>query len=386
MPPEIRDLLKSITPDPWRAVTGFSPEVAAVQELVWRSRSLDEKITAYRDWLRRYQPCLFGRIAAKENLLSICVLSEEDVERGDSHVQERIQAARSAWTRAAFEGSKSGFVIVFVSQRLALAVPNPAMQDLACRLTSLYLLTEIEVDKIYLEEVFLELPSHRRTTWRWTAGVNYFAANGDLRWWQDHRIPGGIALSVNSVGHMVKSAMINRGLRSIELETGAPQEGALPTKVDSLDQALEFAMRTIDMASEGVSGRATQLLTDLQNHNSVLKCPIKLPPNLAGRDCREYEGFYHTDVTLPTVYFRPEIERPASVHSQRLDFTYLWNQTADNPDYTTMGVGRRIRSVLGLRREPFRTNDPATKASRVLAKEQSIVSSPRLVEALSNDK
>jgi hypothetical protein len=79
------------------------------------------------------------------------------------------------------------------------------VKELALRLCSLYLLEEVAPDRIFLDEIWLEKPGRDATTWRWHAGVNSFRAQGDGRWWQDHLMPGGIAFSVNSVGHMVKS-------------------------------------------------------------------------------------------------------------------------------------------------------------------------------------
>lgn len=76
------------------------------------------------------------------------------------------------------------------------------MKALAQQLCSLYLLNEVDVDRIYHEEIFLEQPGADCRMWQWMAGVNYFCTNGDGRWWQDHRIPGGLhsqpTLSVTS--------------------------------------------------------------------------------------------------------------------------------------------------------------------------------------------
>ena len=66
----------------------------------------------------------------------------------------------------------------------------------------------------YLERVQLEQPDKQHRTWECPASVNYFSAQGDKRWWQDHRFPAGLAFSVNSVGHMVKSGKLNEAMRS----------------------------------------------------------------------------------------------------------------------------------------------------------------------------
>src|SRR6185503_5308209 len=102
----------------------------------------------------------------------------------------------------------SGFVILALGQEIANSEPSDTCLRLAERLTSLYLLENVEADVIYHDELFLEIPGSQRATWRWLCGVNYFCAHGDKRWWRDHRIPGGMAVSVNSVGHMVKSGKL----------------------------------------------------------------------------------------------------------------------------------------------------------------------------------
>jgi hypothetical protein len=266
-----------------------------------------------------------------------------------------------------------------LSDQMAVAEPDETLLSIASQIASLYLLTDVRPDEIYLEEVFLELPSFARTTWRWNAGVNYFAANAEGRWWQDHRMPGGIAFSVNSVGHLVKSGAIGRAQQTIAESLGIQGDRWLPTKVDSLSEALEFAMRTIDLASEAVSGRATWLI----EANRGEQCPINLPPNLRGKSCSHYAGFYHTDFTLPSEYFRPDVERPGTVRERDLDFTYLSMPAVENPDHTLMGSGRQIRAAIG-RRGPSRDPTPMAgpRSSRSQADVRALSDCPRLVSAL----
>jgi len=122
---------------------------------------------------------------------------------------------------------------------------------MARRVLSLYLGRKIELDTIYLEELFLEVPNRHRNAWRWDAGINYFSAQGDKRWWQDHRIPAAMAFSVNSVGHMVKSRVLSGALNGLNDLLGLGPDDSLAHNIDSLADALGFAMRTIDQASNG---------------------------------------------------------------------------------------------------------------------------------------
>lgn len=138
-------------------------------------------------------------------MLSYCVLAESDVAHGDEHVRAVIQADRQVWKRDALTGGKHGFVIVVTLPRLASAEPGVTLQRFALRLCELYLsrtgLNEIFHDELILRTTLGPAPALRK----WKVGVNYFSSQGDGRWWHDHRIPGGMALSMNSVGHMARN-------------------------------------------------------------------------------------------------------------------------------------------------------------------------------------
>ena len=99
------------------------------------------------------------------------------------------------------------------------------------------------------------------------------------------------------------------------------------------------------MASEAVSGRATELLSLGADRNElpVAECPVKLSKLVADKNYCEYSGWYHTDYTLPSEYFLPDIERPADLKGHSLDFTYLFHRSIDNPDFRVMGDGHQIR-------------------------------------------
>jgi hypothetical protein len=153
--------------------------------------------------------------------------------------------------------------------------------------------------------------------------------------------------------------------------------------VDSLEKALELAMRTIALASDGPSGKATALMPR-PSAAGLPRCPVTLPAAFADKDYCGYQGWYHTDYTLPAEYFTPEVERPAPTQTHDLDFTYLFDQSLDNPDFNRMGRGRIIR-------DPAATTDPEVpqaykwhKRLRGEASEVEIDHVPRLREALGN--
>jgi hypothetical protein len=343
----IADLYAQLKPDAARPQLNFSSEMTAAHDKMFAPGATAAEIKqALAEWLHRHQPCLFGRMSAKAGLVHYCVLTDDDLVGGDENIRDKIQTERTQWTREGFEGKKSGFIVLAVSRKLAEAAPDEILKQFAQRLCSLYLLEEeIEPDRIYLDEIFLENAAGQRTTWKWHAGVNVFSANGDRRWWQDHRIPGGLGFSVNSVGHLVKSKLMLEALQSLDKSLEVAPGPFATTKVTSLESALEFAMRTISNASEAVSGKATQLrpLPDEQSARCAAKCPVELPRFLMDKDYCGYQGYYHTDVTVPSDYFRPDVERPADIKAQSLDFTYLFNSHVDNPAFRSTAKGRRLR-------------------------------------------
>jgi len=175
----------------------------------------------------------------------------------------------------------------------------------------------------------------------WRVGVNFFGAQGDQRWWHDHRIPGGMAFSMNSIGHMTRA----------RLEAEMPMRPA-PARVDPADRlvdfALLFAMRTIHNASKGkLPG------TRLAERDSSCLLPESRRTALremASFNERKYFGHYHTDFTIPTEYFDPNAAKPMNLKELELDFTYLHDQS--EADYGLMGIGqetieREVLAALG---------------------------------------
>lgn len=367
------ELFGSLKNDPFRESQAFSNEIESANDAIFAAIGDEARVIEVLDgWLARYQPCLFGRIAASLGTLSHCILWESDLLGDEEHLRDKIQAARLEWTRQAFSGSKSGFVILVVSPKLAMAEPDETLKTMAQRLCSLYLLREIEPDQVYHDEIWLEKPGDQRTTWKWLAGVNYFCSNGDGRWWQDHRIPGGMALSINSVGHLVKSGILEQGMKSLDSIMGLPHQPATPSKLTSLQDALVMAMKTITKASDAVSGKATELLplsvTSI-DHGPPTACPFSLPDGLASYDPRYYKGYYHTDITIASEYFIPDVKRPSQCKAQTLEFTYLYDKSFENPDYITMGIGRQVRG-------------PSAKQTRIQETEVAMADAPRLYAAL----
>ena len=189
----LRDLVDELERDQWREQQGFSTDIENCHRILFASgTNRDEKAKVLDAWLAHNQPCLFGRMEARqENRLHYCILTENDLERSDQDIKKRISDSRTYWKREAYHGNSHGFLIVMISEKIAHAAPDPKLLALAKQLCNLYL-DQSEEDKIFHDDLILELNQPTKSNRSWKVGVNYFSAQGDKRWWHDHRFPGGI--------------------------------------------------------------------------------------------------------------------------------------------------------------------------------------------------
>jgi hypothetical protein len=316
-------LMDSLVADPWRLQQPFSMDFAPWHEGLLAAADDTQRAKLMDEWLGEHQPCLFGRHAAKQGRIAYCFLTQQDLDKDDDHVAGRIARARLNWRRRGRSGTSSAFVIVVISDAIARAQPDGALLRVCQRLVELYLCREAPSDRILHDELFLETAEHRS----WRVGVNFFGAQGDGRWWKDHRMPGGVALSMNSVGHHACVRRLNKG----------PTD---PPQLWGLDQALILAMRLLDATTAGPSGRNTWLHAIAGYPEPAgASCSVEMPAILVGKNRFQYGGQYHTDQTLPRAYFDASVHRPAGPTVDDLDLTYLFLDSPDNPDYQSMGLG-----------------------------------------------
>jgi hypothetical protein len=103
----LAELYMRLEQDPWRTEHGFTPEMAEATRRLLESSSDEQRAAVLSTWLEKYQPCLFGRIAARKGLLTYCFLTEQDLLSSDLVIRTKIQEARTHWTRLAYEGKRS---------------------------------------------------------------------------------------------------------------------------------------------------------------------------------------------------------------------------------------------------------------------------------------
>jgi hypothetical protein len=343
----VSELMAMLQPDPWRQTNPFAEDMQKCHTVLFDPRATrQQKMTALSDWLADSQPCQFGQMEAKQGRLNFCLLTENDLERGDDHIRTEIENSRAAWKNRALMGGSHGFLIVVVSPVIANARPGRpggTLHQLASTLCDLYLGVGTS-DEIHLDDVVLQLESNSQRSWRrWSVGVNYFSAQGDGRWWHDHRIPGGMAFSMNSVGHMARTIAERALLRNPGLQPGnVPREKLVYW-------ALPKAMRTIGLQQPG-SRRGTWLAKrgrfEEDREPPTFEQRQRIFGELAQLSENRYLGKYHTDETIPSGYFDEALwkEEDLKVRDD-LAFTYLHKRS--DPDYDAMGTGQIIEVTGG---------------------------------------
>lgn len=320
------ELLHATNSDQWRATVGFSPDIEACHRTLFdTSLSHGKSQVLLNQWLRsRNHPCVFGRIAAIRERHSFCLLTESDIKLGDEYVSEAIEKHRSNWKYMGQHAKTSSFIVAVISRTLALATPDESLKRFALRLCEL-ILGHAAVNEILYEELDLRT---KTDVLRWKAGMSLFASAGDKRWWHDHRFPGGMAFSLNSIGHVA-------AVRALELRPADFDQRRL---WNIHRWALRLAMHTINDASRR-QFRCTWLLPRAADQT----CKVTGGGGgvLSSFSNRLYEGKYHTDYTIPSEFF--DGTAPGGRNTYRLSLSYLNNP--EDQDYLDIALGRSLSDL-----------------------------------------
>jgi hypothetical protein len=322
------------TVDRFRSKRAFSSDIAAVNAVLFSDRyKKREKIRVYREWLERGQPCVFGKVAAKNKNVFICLLEEREIlgmRRGDDDLRDTIQEYRQAWKRHALEGLSSSFLIVLVSPAVVDKEPNHELKELCRRLMELYMeLEHIEDDAFHGQREFLYLRTvleKKTRLLKFSTLPNVFCAQGDGRWWHDHRTPGGIMITSNALGHFTYARGNKTGL----------------TDRDKV-QALQQAMQTIKNAYVGPAKPARPYkhcpATSLVPAAVDLPSPLPTSSNFCAYSPDRYRGFFHTDHLIPSVFFQKEKDPAGLTSYEDLSLRYIWDDAAEPEDHRDLMTG-----------------------------------------------
>ncbi len=165
-------------------------------------------------------------MAAKNENIFFCLIEEREVltmRRGDEDLRDTIQDYRQVWKRYALDGIASSFVVLLISPSLVGCQPDERLKELSRRLMQLYMeLPRLDDDSYYTqgEYVFLRgIAEDPKKLLQFSTLPNVFCAQGDGRWWHDHRTPGGIMITSNALGHFAYSRSATRTLGDKENST-----------------------------------------------------------------------------------------------------------------------------------------------------------------------
>jgi hypothetical protein len=333
--PALGELFKGLNLDRWRneSANGFTDEMMAVNRVLNHPYANDtQRREALEPWLQRHQSCIFGRLAAAQGAMDFCFLTHDDLLDGDDGIRKKIREAKIFWKHRALRGeAKHGFMIVFCDNKVALANPDEALYRFALHLQELAGWSgrpHINDNHIVDEWLYLRHPETKKIL-KFTFSVDFFAAAGDRRWWHDHRAPGGIAFTANSLGHMAK------------------QQEWYGRRTDRTEWALRTAMNTIDNAATKDSAQrhipyapATYLLRNRPDMRPYTWTAASKPSDLErlhGADCGTYGGYLHTDHAVREEFFRADVEPQYRERAYMMDFAYIFDPS--NPDFAPFMAG-----------------------------------------------
>jgi hypothetical protein len=335
--PTLAELYKSLRPDLWRNdhANAFTEEMEVANRVLNHPfANATQRREALEAWLQKHQPCIFGRIAAAKGSMHFCFLTVDDLLGGDDAVRVRIRDSKKLWKQRAIRGqARHGFILVFCDRKVAFANPDEHLYRFSLHLQELagwVGVPHIRGNAIADEWLYLQHPRTKEIV-KFVFSVDYFAAAGDRRWWHDHRVPGGVAFTANSLGHMAKQ-----------------QEWYLD-QADRIEWALRTAMNTIDTAAKKDSsekpipyGPATYLRKPAKG--------VPLKPftwtkatkpvdsaRLEEYDPGNYEGYLHTDHAVRLEFFNPDMAPAHKEEPYAMEFSYIFDP--GNEDHRKFVVG-----------------------------------------------
>lgn len=312
---KIHQLLARLEGDPWRKTNPFSEEIREACEVLLNPYARDdERRKMINAWVAKFQPCVFGQVAARSEGLFISIIDSDMLKRGDKAIKEKLCEDKRTWKQWSLsQKGRHGFLIAVLSPELNFAAPNRALKDFAEHIRSLFskdAKKDAVGNDVAYECLYLKNPETEEI-YKFRVILDFFAAAGDGRWWHDHRFPGGIAFTFNSLGHLAKT-------RQWYERNSNP-----------LEMSAKMAMHTIANAYQHPAhGKATWLV-DLNGKPPMkpMECPFSNPENLKGdikgKDWTTYQGFHHTDHSIRAEFFDGSDAPDRSRGPFLLDFSYI---------------------------------------------------------------
>lgn len=317
--------------DAFRKKHPFSADIASLNAILFNpDYTRRTKRAAYKQWLESFQPCVFGRVAATNGFVFVCLVEEHEIlnmKRGDDDLRDTIQDHRQVWKRYALDGLNSAFLILLVLPSVVDKEPTGPVKELCRRLLELYMEVEqVPDDTILTQREYVFLRTGEKVL-KFSTLPNIFCTQADGRWWHDHRTPGGVMTTSNSPGHFAHAR---------------PQLASLDDKHKI--QQLEHAMRTIANAYPGLEKKRPRGLTHcpatwLVSRAEGEATPIKETSPLSKHSPDHYQGYFHTDHLIPSVFFSPERDPQDLQTFDNLSLRYLFDPAGDPSDHADLMTG-----------------------------------------------
>jgi hypothetical protein len=219
-------------------------------------------------------------------------------------------------------------MVLLLSQSLVTKEPGDKMKEICRRLLELYMEVEpIDDDTIVPQREYVFLRTGPQTFLKFGTLPNVFCAQGDGRWWHDHRTPGGIMITSNALGHF-------------ELTRAGTSEITNKEKTHALDNA----MRTIKNAygnEKKIKGLTHCPATRLVPREQEEESPIREGSDLHPYSPSHYHGFFHTDHLVPSVFFSKERDQKHLPEYDDLSFRYIYDPVGDPDDHKELMTGEK---------------------------------------------
>lgn len=241
-------------------------------------------------WIKRKQPCMLGRLAStgKQGIqLSVFVVDDNDVALGQEHLKAYLQACRKEWKRACSKGESDAVLYFFNVRKLVDLPPSENLVDVFKLFSNLIFneFAPVNTDVIYTEAAPLLLDGR---LFLYKAGINFFHTTAHNTANHDRRVPGGVIISINSVGHYANN-ILRQGL------------------VNDLDEAVMNIQRLAwQSIGNGGIGLGSKNSTSWHNIDPDNTCPCPMKPSTVPENfsTKKYAANYHTDILIPDLLTR----------------------------------------------------------------------------------
>ncbi|RAT14983.1 hypothetical protein AU490_16080 [Lonsdalea populi] len=280
---ELRELLGNMLRS---ELDSFGKDIDKTNEILFSEPDKEKKKEILFDWVKRFQPCMLGRLGAgkKQHInISVYVIDDNDVKKGDEYLHNYLQDCRHDWKRRSAKGESDAVLYFFNIKELATAAPSDLLVEAFEKLSNFIFheYAPIHTDVIYTEAAPLEMDGKM---FLYKAGINFFHTAAHLTANHDRRVPGGAIISINSVGHYANN-LIRMGLFP-DLET-------------AVSHIQKLAWQSIGKGGFSAGGKDSS--TSWHNIDPENTCPFhERPGNVPDNfSIKNYTAKYHTDILIP---------------------------------------------------------------------------------------